>query len=54
MTRLFNFDDWINLAKQNTSMVTLQAATCDRPYILQQFLSWSEELTALLNGNMIY
>jgi hypothetical protein len=47
MTRLSNFDDWINLAKQNTSMVALQAAACDRPYVLQQFLRWSEELAGL-------
>jgi len=47
MTHLSNFDDWINLAKQNTSMVALQAATCDRPYVLQQFLHWSEELAGL-------
>jgi hypothetical protein len=47
MTRLSNFDDWINLTKQNTSMVALQAAACDRPYLLQQFLCWSEELAGL-------
>jgi len=47
MTRLSNFDDWINLAKQDTSMVALQAAACDRPHVLQQFLRWSEELAGL-------
>jgi ATPase family associated with various cellular activities (AAA) len=47
MTRLSNFDDWINIAQQNTSIVALQAAACDRSYILQQFLRWSKELAGL-------
>jgi predicted AAA+ superfamily ATPase len=58
MTRLSNFDDWINLARQKASMVALQAATCDRPYVLQQFLRWSEELAGLpvyfVNSGYLY
>jgi hypothetical protein len=42
MTNLSNFDDWLHFAGQNTSMVSLQAAACDRASILQQILIWSE------------
>jgi ATPase family associated with various cellular activities (AAA) len=47
MTHFSNFNDWIHLARQESSLVALQAAACDRPYVLQQFIQWAEELADL-------
>jgi ATPase family associated with various cellular activities (AAA) len=47
MTRLANFNDWIHLAQQGRSLVALKAASCDRPYLLEQFLQWAEDLSSL-------
>jgi hypothetical protein len=47
MTRLANFNDWIHLAQQGRSLVALKAASCDRPYLLEQFLQWAEDLSGL-------
>jgi ATPase family associated with various cellular activities (AAA) len=47
MTRLSNFNDWIHLAQQGSSLIALKAASCDRPYVLEQFLHWAEDLSGL-------
>jgi MoxR-like ATPase len=51
MSRLSTFDNWLSFTRQNTSLVAIQAAVCDRLYILQQFFSWSEQQ---LNGLPVY
>jgi MoxR-like ATPase len=51
MSRLSAFDSWLNFARQNTLLVAIQAAVCDRLHILQQFLLWSEQE---LNGLPVY